>query len=916
MNVREQPEAVAGAMAEAARGLGFETGIQLALLLVYLRYRTLSAPDLRGRAQWRRLQSLKPRGLDVALDAMLDSSDDLWPSRLALQRTREDGGRALRSMLNALDHLPDRGEDGGDREVREVHRDVFERLLDVQVRESARTASEYRTPRWLAQLIIDVSRQPLGRTIDPACGFGEVLLQAGRSESASELWGWDISEEAAAVCRMRLDLAGVSAKIRRTDALREARERRFDSVVVQPPWGMTLRDEELPWAQYGRSKGYLDLAWAQRAVSLLDSRGRAVVHVPAAALWRDGADAAVRVGMLRDGVIEAIVLLPEGIAFGTRAKSALLVLRSLEQTDASSASTLLIDASDLGVLASRSNVQLRTVDIQRIADSIRDWRALAPRQKETYARPGLAKSVLAKDLAEAGARLDPHRHVPPATRHPVRFRDASGRLLKELRLENFKSFGRSQAIPLAPITLLYGPNAAGKSSIIQALVLLRESLSAGKLVPQGHANLGSFEGLIHRHDRALPLGIGVSFRSPLRDADPRGMASPGALRSADFRFAADAGGRARQTQVQLGFDDVHLAFPRQAESSTEGDCFLAATGDVNKLLAALHDGLLFGARSGSPTTPEEDERERGRAAQRISEAQRAMGRAFAGGVRFTHNGLLPGRISTDQQMSGEVQHDRDPTAAALYSHLTDVERVIGSVATELGAILGDMAWLGPVRSPPERFYARSERERSIGLGARGENVAIYLFDNQTDVVLLNEWFRKLEIPYELRVVPVFAGDRTPTVGELVALVLRDRRLDVDTSPADVGFGISQILPIVVQLLASQEQVIAMEQPEIHLHPRLQAEMADLLIASTDAGERANQVIVETHSEHLVLRLQRRIREGVLSPEDLSVVYVDLRQGDQQARALRLRLDGHGYFLDEWPQGFFDERLAELFEGDE
>ncbi len=71
-----------------------------------------------------------------------------------------------------------------------------------------------------------------------------------------------------------------------------------------------------------------------------------------------------------------------------------------------------------------------------------------------------------------------------------------------------------------------------------------------------------------------------------------------------------------------------------------------------------------------------------------------------------------------------------------------------------------MAWLGPLRSAPERFYARSDSDQAMGLGARGEHVAMHLFDNQTEVTVVNEWFEKLDIPYELRVVPVFAGARS------------------------------------------------------------------------------------------------------------------------------------------------------------
>jgi hypothetical protein len=575
----------------------------------------------------------------------------------------------------------------------------------------------------------------------------------------------------------------------------------------------------------------------------------------------------------------------------------------------------MLDGSDLGVLASRSDVQLAPPDVETLVACLQEWRAVPADERRQFDRPGLARAVPIEALVKNGAQLVSGEYVTRAPKRPASFPEPAGRLLHELRLQNFKSFGRRQTIRLAPITLLYGPNAAGKSSVTQSLLLLRQSLAAGRLITQGLANLGSFEGLVHRHDRELALELGVTFSAPLKSADPSGMATPAALRSADWRFTADPGGRARQDDIVVGLDGLEVGF-----SSTErraGTGFVADAEQVGELLAALHDGLLYRAADAQrrPLAPEEQEREEQRRTRRLTETKRLLDKHFVGGVPFDQAGLFPGQAQVEVEDYVSAVGQGGARVSVIRNQLRDAGVAIGSVAGELGTILDDMAWLGPLRSAPERFYARTEGDQAMGLGARGEHVAMHLYDNQTEVTVVNEWFERLEIPYELRVVPVYAGDRTPTVGDLVAIVLRDKRLNVDTSPADVGFGISQVLPIVVQLLASQEGIVAIEQPEIHLHPRLQAELADLIIATTSAAEQANQVIVETHSEHLLLRLQRRIREGTLSPDDVSVVYIDLQEGDTEARALQLRMDAKGYFLDEWPQGFFDERLDELF-GDE
>ena len=139
--------------------------------------------------------------------------------------------------------------------------------------------------------------------------------------------------------------------------------------------------------------------------------------------------------------------------------------------------------------------------------------------------------------------------------------------------------------------------------------------------------------------------------------------------------------------------------------------------------------------------------------------------------------------------------------------------------------------------------------------------------------------------------------------------------------ADIGFGHSQVLPVLVGGYRQEAgSTLMIEQPEIHLHPRLQAHLADFLISTTrlpderSAGRQrylGNQWIVETHSEALILRLQRRIREGKLDPNAVSVLYVQ-PAGRNGAEILRLRLDPSGEFIDEWPDGFFEESYREMF----
>ena len=149
------------------------------------------------------------------------------------------------------------------------------------------------------------------------------------------------------------------------------------------------------------------------------------------------------------------------------------------------------------------------------------------------------------------------------------------------------------------------------------------------------------------------------------------------------------------------------------------------------------------------------------------------------------------------------------------------------------------------------------------------------------------------------------------------LWLIDKRTSTKVSHRDVGIGVSQVLPVLVSAFAYKNAILAMEQPELHLHPALQAELGDVFIDSALKGQ--NTFVLETHSEHLILRILRRIRETTankntasapVKPEDVAMLYV--QTGPEGAIVTELRVDAHGRLLDPCPDGFFEEDFRELF----
>jgi predicted ATPase len=144
------------------------------------------------------------------------------------------------------------------------------------------------------------------------------------------------------------------------------------------------------------------------------------------------------------------------------------------------------------------------------------------------------------------------------------------------------------------------------------------------------------------------------------------------------------------------------------------------------------------------------------------------------------------------------------------------------------------------------------------------------------------------------------------------VLVRTRKSSPEVKLTDVGFGVSQVLPALVQAFyAPAYSTVWMEQPEIHLHPQVQAELADAFISAVQAYEngapRNVQLIIESHSEHFLMRLQRRIAEEQISPNDVAVYFARNSQDGVDLEALKVDMYGN---IENWPDNFFGDEMAD------
>lgn len=787
---------------------------------------------------------------------------------------------------------------------------LFEAVLDIRSARLGRRAAQSTSPQ-LAGLMARLCVHKNSTVLDPACGDGALLIAASEC-GATQLAGADTSHAALARTSMRLEFSETAADLALVDSLgRFLTTSAADAVLTSPPFGLRvpadrISEENLKYGVPPQSRS--DLAWLQVALANLKPRGRAAVLLPVGSLFRGGSEARIRSNLLDAGVIEAIISLPSGLLPGTAIKTAIWVLRSPAELDGPQP-VLMMSAADFASRTRRART-LSDAGIDTVVNTVRRWRS----DQDLYNVPASVASVVTHTSVDADVNLVPERFLDVSTETNIERPTPPRRLISQLRIANVKAFDGIHSIDLAPITLLYGPNSSGKSSIVQALTLLKQSLHESRFTTQGDlADAGSYEGLVHKHQADRSIGLGITFGAleewNLEGATP----DPSLMRSIDFEFSSHSSENIQQ-KVSFSIGPVKCEFtgPNVEDSFSISPLYRVLTTELESLFGAVADpNFTFPPPELLPPGESPDANRRLEMKRRIAmRALRNLEQASGGQVSVESDGLLPTTRfdSTDLDRFFAGREDQDSKITGFY--MNRALELLEAVGAEVRTLFSQTSYLGPLRSAPQRFHSRA------GVTARetaGENVALHLFDHSSEAEEVNEWLDRLEIPYTVQVRPVQVLGGGAIIGDTVAMTLTDTRSAVEVSPTDVGFGVSQVLPIVVQLLARESSVICVEQPEIHLHPRIQTYLADLLIQSASPTGGHNQIIAETHSEHLLLRLQRRIREGELDPSDVAVIYVD-QDENGAAGAQRLRMDKDGFFIDPWPAGFFDESLDEIFGG--
>jgi predicted ATPase len=429
-------------------------------------------------------------------------------------------------------------------------------------------------------------------------------------------------------------------------------------------------------------------------------------------------------------------------------------------------------------------------------------------------------------------------------------------MFKSMRLKNFKAYKDSGEVPLAPLTIIVGANNSGKSTLFHGLLALAQTVRGGdhgwgpRLVTRGLVDLNGFNDIVHGGVQKKQLPIQISINLDAKSAIPRTVTDNGRRQLVKFTPPDTA-------DISFGLDERLNAI--LVTSST------LRTGDKTMIsVERKHD--------------------------RWSLATSLPGAHTDQGVDFST--IFP--CLTLPRSEPLLEEAMKAFHVAHYC---------AGIWTDIFARL--VSHVGPLRvRVPWHTSIGARTSSEFGLG--GENLLAALGSEEKDrstgrtlLELVNDSLAKYESlkSVHLDVVKTSTGQM---------LVSDEGTNAKGVNVAAMGEGVSQILPIIARCIWGEEdECLLVEQPELHLHPALQAELGDLFIDVAKAGHR--QILVETHSEHLLLRVRRRIAEGSLKPNQVSILFVEKHGGESEVLPLDLNIRGH---FSNWPKGFFDEAYQE------
>ena len=500
-------------------------------------------------------------------------------------------------------------------------------------------------------------------------------------------------------------------------------------------------------------------------------------------------------------------------------------------------------------------------------------------------------------------------------------------MLNAITVSNYRGFKAPTTLELRPITVLLGCNSSGKSSLTRLIPLIQQSLerqsSSPVLWASDAVDLGTIKDVINHDAGKDPLTIG--FRIGGLSLDTPSLRRRGYWRDRveniheityEIRLRADG--------IRTRFDGLSLSVDDQCLKLDWNDQGVVTSIKVNESEYPIPSEYVVIMESIFPDIV------------RVSDVDdrlaRARGVLFYPPLRTALSEFFHKRTSSQKMeywitrfpfisrsqvidvvkqipniVVRRAENEEQTNFLSDCSLINDLPDIISYIGSHINAVMGASAYIGPSRASGNRFD-RIQELAVNRIDASGLNTAMYLYSLDADEMSSFNDLLMSACGHMVEIEESGHGHVSIKVGRFGNAHFEN--------VADVGFGFSQIIPVVAQLHAVQSNVyskvrlfspqviFAVEQPELHLHPAMQANLADLFAkASSTGSHQSTSMLIETHSETLIARLGLLIAEGELSPEDVAIYFVSKDEIKGVSELSRAEFNGDG-IIENWPVGFF------------
>jgi predicted ATPase len=445
-------------------------------------------------------------------------------------------------------------------------------------------------------------------------------------------------------------------------------------------------------------------------------------------------------------------------------------------------------------------------------------------------------------------------------------------MFRAISFQNFKSWKDTGNIELAPITGFFGTNSSGKSSILQFLLMLKQTMESTdnqRVLNTGdehsYVELGTIDDISYQHN--IPNTIKFTL---------------------EWDSSGDLNSTAPDDTTHFSWNEILFSSAIQLEKD---NIF------VNSMSYALFNDSVGKVSQHRVFTLEKK--------PEIEPSEYKMATRKYQLVPYPDREVPP--------LPAPIKNYGFPSLASWCYQNTSF---LSDLVPAYEKVFQTTYYLGPLRDYPKRTYSWSG-EKPQGVGRRGEFAIPALLASRKlsqikyggQTITIEEriaiWLKELGLIDSFSVQPIAEGRQ-----EYEVRVRRSLNAS-EVLITDVGFGVSQILPVLVLCYYVPEgSTIIFEQPEIHLHPSVQAGLADVFIDAMKT--RSVQIILESHSEHLLHRLQRRIAEEKdgLTNQDVNLYFCNSAQ-DGSSNLIPLEIDPYGNIAN-WPPNFFGDEMGDLF----